>query len=423
MLNKSNKVFLLFFLITTHAFAQDSLSVLFLGNSYTSYNNLPALVKNLSSAASKSLFTDSYTPGGYTIYGHLTDPISLNKIRTGRWDYIIIQEQSQLPTIDYYRYNQMYPSLAEIKDTISLYNPCAKIITYMTWGRRYGGQQCDQSATYCSPNFADFNQMQDSLTNAYLQISNLLHIQCAPVGAVWQNVLNDTSLVLHISDNSHPNLDGSYIAACAIFSSIWKQPSFGLASVSGLSNERAHYYQQMADFTLFNGINNWNLNINKPLANFSALVAGDSASFNNLTTFEVSDSLAYYWNFGDSSISREINPTHTYLNPGSYTVTLIASHCSASDTIQKNINILPKEIQLNNYNIFPNPTANQILINWNDHEQRNIELINTCGQKVKIFKNVLSNTPLNLSNLPNGIYFIRIYENQNVITKKVIISH
>ena len=142
--------------------AQDTLRVLFLGNSYTSYNNLPQLVQSLSSSAGKTLIIDSNMPGGFLMSGHANDGTTFSKISQGNWDYVILQEQSQIPTIDYIRYNDMYPAMTDLKSIIEQYNPCAKIITYMTWGRRFGGQQCDPSGTYCSPVFANFNHMQDS---------------------------------------------------------------------------------------------------------------------------------------------------------------------------------------------------------------------------------------------------------------------
>ena len=122
--------------------AQDTLSVFFIGNSYTSYNNLPLLVKNLSTSAGKTLNIDSNMPGGYLMSSHLNDATTLSKISQGNWDYVILQEQSQIPTIEFIRDNDMYPAMTDLKSVIEQYNPCAKIITYMTWGRRFGGQQC-----------------------------------------------------------------------------------------------------------------------------------------------------------------------------------------------------------------------------------------------------------------------------------------
>lgn len=163
-----SKLILLFISVISipNLFAQDTIRVLFLGNSYTSVNNLPQLVQGLSVSSGRTMIMDSNMPGGMTVSGHVNDAASINKISQGNWNYVVIQEQSQIPTIDYYRYNDMYPAIADIKALVEQSSPCAKLITYMTWGRRFGGQQCDPSNTHCSPVFVDFNHMQDSLTSA-----------------------------------------------------------------------------------------------------------------------------------------------------------------------------------------------------------------------------------------------------------------
>ena len=155
-----------------------------------------------------------------------------------------------MPTVDYYRYTMMYPGAAELRDSINNYNPCATVITFMTWGRRFGGQQCLGSD--CSPVFTDFNHMQDSLQSAYEEVSNLIGARCAPVGVAWKNVLADTSFVLHASDNSHPAMEGSYLSACVIYSTISRAPSAGLNYSGGLTAGASTYLQQQADQTVFN---------------------------------------------------------------------------------------------------------------------------------------------------------------------------
>ena len=401
-------VVLLVFLFSLKTYGQDTLSVLFLGNSYTSANNLPQLVKNLTNSAGKTLLVDANIPGGFTISGHLNDATSLNKIRQGNWDYIVIQEQSQIPSIDFYRYNDMYPSLMELKDTIDHYSPCAKIITYMTWGRRFGGMQCDPSNTYCSPNFVNFNHMQDSLTSAYLEISEQLNIQCVPVGVVWQNVLNDTTLVLHTGDNSHPNIDGSYVAACAIFSSIWKLNSSGLSFTAGLSSPLAQYYQMMADNTIFNSSNDWNLLVNKPFANFSESISGDTATFTNLST-SINNTLDYFWDFGDGSTSVIQNPIHAYLNSGTYNVTLVVSNCIFSDTITKIIRMEVSPSPSIELIIYPNPTTNKINLKADSKWFGEVYSVYDNTGKSVLKGNITSeNTIIDLRNLSRAIYFLSV---------------
>ena len=406
-------IFVILFLSISDIKGQDSLRVLFLGNSYTSYNNLPQLVKDLSTSAGKVLITDVNMPGGFTISGHLNDPTSIAKVSQGNWDYVVVQEQSQLPTIDYYRYNDMYPSLTDLKMMVEQFSPCAKLITYMTWGRRYGGQQCDPNGVYCSPVFTGFNHMQDSLTSAYMQISDMLNIQCAPVGVAWQQVLNDTNLVLHSADNSHPNMDGSYLAACAIYSSIWKAPSSGIAFNAGIAASRAAYYQSKSDQTVFNLSNDWNLTINQPEALFTVATNLNTITCTNQSSIDNNAPLNYTWLFGDGTSSNLQNPTHTYANPGSYTVTLVASNCIFSDTLTLTVQIGPaasiEQSNASSFNIFPNPTQNVLSVTGLDAaENHAFQIFDVAGRPV--FMGTLQGTQgsIDVSSLSAGIYVLHI---------------
>ncbi len=53
--------------------------------------------------------------------------------------------------------------------------------------------------------------------------------------------------------------------------------------------------------------------------------------FNNTS---VNDSTAV-WDFGDGATSTSINPTHTYTNPGTYTVKLVSASCEGIDSLTK----------------------------------------------------------------------------------------
>lgn len=59
-------------------------------------------------------------------------------------------------------------------------------------------------------------------------------------------------------------------------------------------------------------------------------------SFTDLSTFNPT---SWLWSFGDSNTSTLQNPTHTYIAPGTYTVTLIATNAFGSDTTTLSVTV------------------------------------------------------------------------------------
>ena len=213
------RIFILLFSIFLISKAySDTTRVLFVGNSYTYANDLPSLFTHLSASGNKIVYTDMNAPGGYMLEQHKTDSTTLSKIRIGNWNYVILQEQSQTPVIDSLRFNSMYPSAIWLDSLIRSYN--GNTAFYMTWGRKYGGQQC--IGQFCSPSFVDFFHMQDSMKVSYKMISDSLNALLCPVGEAWRKAkLLDSSVDLWQSDLSHPTLEGSYLAACVFYAAIF----------------------------------------------------------------------------------------------------------------------------------------------------------------------------------------------------------
>lgn len=74
------------------------------------------------------------------------------------------------------------------------------------------------------------------------------------------------------------------------------------------------------------------------IADFLAqpVCVGSPIQFQNTSQLATS----YIWNFGDGNTSTQVNPTHTYSNPGVYTVTLIANNptsCNMADTMVRQV--------------------------------------------------------------------------------------
>ncbi|HYG15677.1 MAG TPA: SGNH/GDSL hydrolase family protein, partial [Bacteroidia bacterium] len=76
--------------------------VLFIGNSYTRVNDLPLITSGIAMNMGDTLVYDVSYPDGYTLEQHFTNSTTLNKIKAGGWDYVVLQEQSQRPSFPEY---------------------------------------------------------------------------------------------------------------------------------------------------------------------------------------------------------------------------------------------------------------------------------------------------------------------------------
>lgn len=194
-------------------YAQSS-RFLFIGNSYTYVNNLPELVQRIYESAGESIEVTMLAPGGCTFQQHCVS--SMVTIQSGGFDYVILQEQSQLPSFPEGQFMQeSYPYAQQLCEAVNLYNPDAQIAFYMTWGRKNGDQQnCQYYAPLCT-----YEGMDSLLYARYMIMAEDNHTCVSPVGAAWHYVRDHyPDIELYQSDESHPAYIGSYISACCFYS-------------------------------------------------------------------------------------------------------------------------------------------------------------------------------------------------------------
>lgn len=222
----------------------DTLRVLFIGNSHTYYNDLPLLFVNLAQSGGHPAVKDMSAPGGYTLLQHTTNATTLSKISQGTWDYVVLQEQSAYPVIEYYRDSSMYPS-ARMLDSL-IRSSGQQTAFYMTWGWRDGGQR--EINGHTSPEFRDYFHMQDSVTAAYCRIADELDDTLVPAGNAWARAKHaDSSLVLWQDDGYHPQLIGSYMAACVFYAKFFNESPIGLSYTAGIAQDTALFLQTCAN--------------------------------------------------------------------------------------------------------------------------------------------------------------------------------
>ena len=297
------------------SFGQLKKEVLFIGNSYTYYNDLPNLIKEIALSFGDTLVHESSTPGGYNFSAHSTNTQTLSKINQQQWDYVVLQAQSQEPSLSPgYVNSNVLPAAQVLIDAIESNSLCIEPLFFMTWGRKFG----DASNCVAYPPVCTYLGMQERLRTRYLDMSFIHNASCSPVGMAWKNSIAINSTIdLYTSDNSHPSIYGSYLAACTFYASIFKKSAVGSSYwPNAIDSATAYSLQQIGSSTVLDSLAVWNI-FN---ADFGFQQFNDSVSFTNLS----SNYESVFWDFGDGITSIDENPTHTYALNGSYTVILSA---------------------------------------------------------------------------------------------------
>jgi len=190
-------------------------NILFIGNSYTFYNNLQNMVRDLAIAAGFSPTVYSESRGGETLGGHVLN--SLAAIRSDEWDVVVIQDQSQRPSFpNGYVYYNIIPESTTLVKAINDQNPCTVPVFFQTWGKRDGdSQNCADGNYLCF-----FDGIQNRLTESYNTFAYVNQpAKVAPAGEAFR--IYENRGALFDSDGSHPSLAGSYLTACTLLETIW----------------------------------------------------------------------------------------------------------------------------------------------------------------------------------------------------------
>jgi len=204
-----------------------SKKILFIGNSYTDFNN--GLDYQILKFAPNSKAA-RISPGGYTLQNHWEDANTLDIIRSGEWDVIVLQEQSQTPVTNYKTFAEYAQKLnAEIKAA------GAETILFMTWER---------------PDSVQYGVTTQALNNNYTYLGQQLGIKVAPVGLAFANALRERPGLMLYSKDGHPTPQGTYLATAIFYGVIYDQSPVGINYAAGLNKDEILFLQTIAAQTL-----------------------------------------------------------------------------------------------------------------------------------------------------------------------------
>jgi hypothetical protein len=218
----------LFIFLSAHAGEK----ILFIGNSYTGQirNTVTELFKQEKADATLTFIS----PGGKTLKFHSENKDTEKIIKTGNWDRIILQDQSQTPALP--GYNKIFHTATD--DFAKLFKSLKKkpqVYLYMTWGRRDGDNRNKKL-------FPNFTAMQKALTDNYTKAAKKIKATLLPVGLTFKEIHQaDKALFksLYKNDGSHPATPGAYLAASTFYSTFYKKDPTSIAWKGNIDDKTA----------------------------------------------------------------------------------------------------------------------------------------------------------------------------------------
>lgn len=209
---------------------------LFVGNSFTYFNELPASYRTLATAFDTKReppVIDGVTYGGWTLTAHLADARGTGtypRLSTilgpdagaVSWTWVVLQEQSQIPSFDPSSptRQQSIASAVSLSDLAAAAG--ATTLLFMTWG-------------YAS---SDYLTMQSKLETGYRDMAQAIAtaghaVKIAPIGLAFKAIYDREVMLghdplatgspfiqLYDADLVHPAGKGSYLGACVVTATI-----------------------------------------------------------------------------------------------------------------------------------------------------------------------------------------------------------
>jgi hypothetical protein len=217
--------------------------VLFIGNSYTYFNNLPEMFAGLAAEAGEKVSVTMSAPGGWRLKDHWDKGDALGLLRQERWNYVVLQEQSTLGINHYVESrtrvagDELFRPYAQ-RWASEIHKVSATPVFYLTWAPR------------------DAAEDQPRLDYAYFHAAREGRAVVAPAGLAWARVRQaHPEIELFLGSGSHPSPAGTYLVACTFFATLFDRSPVGLtAKIEGhpvnLETEKVEFDKKapLADF-------------------------------------------------------------------------------------------------------------------------------------------------------------------------------
>ncbi len=177
----------------------ETLSILFIGNSHTNYNSgLATHVEEFASSFGIDVQAEIVAPNGFTLEAHVQSESTLFRIQNTDWDIIILQENTYRAA---YETEEMKQSILDFTEVFATSN--TQVSLFKTWA------------------YQDMPEMNNLLDIAYNESSVLSNFPVIPIGSVWETFITTSTIDIYDDDNVHPNPTGTYLTAGLFFKKLF----------------------------------------------------------------------------------------------------------------------------------------------------------------------------------------------------------
>ncbi len=213
------------------------MKILFLGNSFTYFNDMPGMLSELSGG---TIECESVTRGGAFLSEYADENSEVRRhldallLAGNRYDFTVLQEQSLLPA------KEPATMLESVRRVVVLI-PDTRFVLYQTWSYARGSEKLADTGF-------SFEEMTGHLAHAYRGAADALGLALVPVGDAFAEA-ERRGLALYLDDSSHPNAAGSYLAACLFYRAFTGRNVAGFDTLPGVSAADAHELRRIANLT------------------------------------------------------------------------------------------------------------------------------------------------------------------------------
>lgn len=204
---------------------RNDMKVLFIGNSFTFVNDLPAMLEALSGG---EITYGKVLRGGAYLKWYADEAhelgVQVREKAKEAWDAVILQDQSFNPAKDPEDCGNQTKILAELF-------PGTPVFMYQTWAYRDGSEKLAKTGL-------TYDQMKEKLYDAYEAAAQAVNGKRVPVGFGFAEVKKNAPHVdLYTEDDYHPSPAGTYLAACLFYEALTGKDCMALPGIDALDEE------------------------------------------------------------------------------------------------------------------------------------------------------------------------------------------